>query len=107
VWLALALPLLAWIPGARAAAPSMDDVRAEATRGGYRLIDLEELRGKLERDPAGVLLVDTRQDWEYRTGHIPGSINFSFEPTWWSRVKNRRALKAALGADRSRTLVFY
>jgi len=88
-------------------APTMDDVRAEAVRGGYRLIDFGELRDRLEREPGRILFVDTRQDWEHRTGHIPDSINFSFEPTLWSRLKNRRALKAALGADTSRTLVFY
>jgi len=107
VWLALALPLLAGARDARAAAPSMDGVRAEAVRGGYRLIDLEQLRGRLEREPGRLLLVDTRQDWEHRTGHIPDSINFSFEPTWWSRLKNRRALAAALGGDTSRPIVFY
>ena len=107
--IALIIPLLVVKPGAlvAAGAPTMEDVRAEASRGGYRLIDLGELRGRLEREPGRVLLVDTRQDWEFRTGHIPDSINFSFEPTRWSRLKNRWALKAALGADTSRPLVFY
>ena len=88
-------------------APTIDNVRAEAVRGGYRLIDFKELRGRLEREPGRILLVDTRQDWEHRTGHIPASINFSFEPTLWARLKNRRALREALGADTSRPLVFY
>lgn len=90
-----------------AGAPTIDDVRAEAAGGGYHLINLEELRGRLDREPGRVLLVDTRQDWEHRTGHIPGSINFSFEPTRWSRLRNRWALKEALGADKARPLVFY
>ncbi len=103
------IPALFWTPEAfsAAGAPTMEDVRVEAVRGGYQLIDLGELRGMLKRGPGRILLVDTRQDWEYRTGHIPGSINFSFEPTRWSRLKNRWALKAALGADKSRPLVFY
>ena len=92
---------------ASASAPTLEDVRAEAGRGGYRLIDFGELRGRLEREPRRLLLVDTRQDWEYRTGHIPDSINFSFEPTRWSRLKNRWALAKALGGDKSRPLVFY
>jgi 3-mercaptopyruvate sulfurtransferase SseA len=92
---------------ASAGAPSLEYVRAEAARGGYRLIDLAGLRERLERDPGRILLFDTRQDWEYRTGHIPGAINFSFEPTRWSRLKNRGALREALGADKSRPLVFY
>ena len=90
-----------------AGAPSMEDVRAEAVRGGYKLIDFGELRGRLEREPGRLLLVDTRQDWEHRTGHIPDSINFSFEPTLWSRLKNRWALREALGAETTRPLVFY
>jgi hypothetical protein len=88
-------------------APTMDDVRAEATRGGYRLIDLQVLQDLLDREPGRVLLVDTRQDWEYRTGHIPGSVNYSFEPTRWSRLKNRFTMGKTLGADKSRPLVFY
>ena len=106
---ALAIPVLLWRPAglSAAGAPMMEDVRAEAARGGYRLIDLGELRGRLEREPGRIFLVDTRQDWEYRTGHIPGSINFSFEPTRWSRLKNRWALAKALGADKSRPVVFY
>jgi len=110
---ALAIALLMAVPfrtqaaHASAGAPTMEDVRAEAFRGGYRLIDLGELRGRLEREPGRLLLVDTRQDWEHRTGHIPDSINFSFEPTRWSRLKNRWALARALGADKSRPIVFY
>jgi len=105
----LLIPVLFQPPDAHssAGAPTMEDVRAEAARGGYRLIDFAELRGRLEREPGRLLLVDTRQDWEHRTGSIPDSINFSFEPTRWSRLKNRWALKKALGADTTRPLVFY
>lgn len=92
---------------ASAGAPTMEDVRADAGRGGYRLIDFGELRGRLEREPGRLLLIDTRQDWEHRTGSIPDSINFSFEPTRWSRLMNRRALREALGVDKTRPLVFF
>jgi len=109
LWITLLLPtvLLPRTAFASPGAPLMEDVRAEAVRGGYRLIDLGELRERLEREPGRILLIDTRQDWEYRTGHIPNSINFSFEPTGWSRLKNRWALAKALGADTSRPIVFY
>jgi hypothetical protein len=105
----LLIPVLFQTPDAHpsAGAPTREDVRTEAVRGGYRLIDFAELRGRLEREPGRLLLVDTRQDWEHRTGSIPDSINFSFEPTRWSRLKNRWALKEALGADTTRPLVFY
>ena len=85
----------------------MEDLRAEAARGGYRLIELGELRGLIQREPGRLLLVDTRQDWEYRTGHLPNAINFPFELTTWSRLKNRWALRKELGADLTRPLVFY
>ena len=105
----LLIPVLFQPPDAlsSAGAPTMEDVRAEAVRGGYRLIDFAELRDRLVREPGRLLLVDTRQDWEHRTGSIPDSINFSFEPTRWSRLKNRWALKEALGADKTRPLVFF
>ena len=90
-----------------ASAPSLEDVRAEAVQGGYRLIDLGELRERLEREPGRLLLVDTREDWEYRTGHIPDAINFSFEPTTWAGLTNLWPLRETLGVDRTRPLVFY
>ncbi|MDF1578038.1 MAG: rhodanese-like domain-containing protein [Desulfurivibrionaceae bacterium] len=56
-------------------------VRQEAERGGYRLITTDDLWNLVQQDPDGVLLVDTRQDWEYAAGHIEGAVNFSMEPT--------------------------
>jgi rhodanese-related sulfurtransferase len=54
-----------------------------------------------------MLLVDTRQEWEYRTGHIKGALNFPMEPTWMSRWRNKGALENFLGPDKERYLVFY
>ena len=62
-----------------------EDVRAEAARGGYRLISTDELWQQYEANPESLLLVDTRQEWEYRSGHIEGALNFPMEPTWLSR----------------------
>ena len=84
-----------------------DDVIAEAKAGGYRIITTEELADRYHNDPSGSLLVDTRQDWEYRTGHIEGALNFPMEPTWWSRWRKSSDLRAFLGPDQDRTLVFY
>jgi rhodanese-related sulfurtransferase len=53
------------------------------------------------------LLVDTRQEWEYRSGHIRGATNFPIEPTWWSRWRKAGALEAVLGPDKDRLIVFY
>lgn len=84
-----------------------DDVVAEAKNGGYRLISTEELAGRYSKDPGNLLMVDTRQDWEFRTGHIKGAVNFPMEPTWWSRWRKADALAALLGADKTRPVVFY
>ena len=84
-----------------------DDARVEALNGGYRLISTDDLRRQYATDPDGVLLVDTRQEWEYRSGHIKGAINFPMEPTWLSRWRRKGDLETVLGPDRSRFIVFY
>jgi hypothetical protein len=84
-----------------------DDVLAEAKAGGYQIISTEELAEKYRTAPAGVLMVDTRQEWEYRTGHIENAGNFSMEPTWWARWSKADELEEFLGPDRDRLLVFY
>jgi hypothetical protein len=84
-----------------------DDVLAEAEAGGYQIITTEELAGRYREDRSGILLVDTRQDWEYRTGHIEDAVNFPMEPTWWARWRKAAELEAFLGPDKDRALFFY
>lgn len=84
-----------------------DDVLAEAKVGGYRLISTEELSQRYEKDAGAFLLVDTRQEWEYRTGHITGAVNFPMEPTAWTRWRRASALESFLGPDKDRPIVFY
>jgi 3-mercaptopyruvate sulfurtransferase SseA len=86
---------------------SWEDVRSEARRGGYQLISTEKLWERYKRDPNSLLLVDTRQEWEYRTGHIKGALNFPIEPTWLSRWRKKGALETFLGPDKNRLIVFY
>ena len=59
---------------------SMAQVIQEAKDGGYRLIDMESLSERFQTDRGSILLVDTRQEWEHRAGHIAGSVNFSIAP---------------------------
>jgi predicted sulfurtransferase len=84
-----------------------DDVLAEARNGGYRVISTEELGAAYAKNGDEFLLVDTRQEWEYRTGHIKGAVNFPMEPTWWSRWRKAEALKELIGPDKGRKVVFY
>lgn len=84
-----------------------EDVAAEAEKGGYRLIDTARLWELYRKKSDDLLIVDTRQEWEYRTGHIRGAVNFPMEPTWWARWRKEGALKAFLGPDKKRVVVFY
>ena len=111
----LALVLIALTAGAlwytsRAVTPkeaTWEDVLAEGTSGGYRIITTAELAELYQQDADTLLLIDTRQEWEFRTGHIAGSVNFSMEPTAWARWSKANQLEEFLGPDRERTLVFY
>jgi 3-mercaptopyruvate sulfurtransferase SseA len=94
----------------RALVPSQstwEDVLSEAKAGGYKIMTAEELADRHKNDPAQLLLVDTRQEWEYRTGHIQGALNFPLEPTWWARWRKSGDLEAFLGPDKERLIVFY
>ncbi len=84
-----------------------DDVVAEAKAGGYRIISTTELADRYRTSPTAVTMVDTRQDWEFRTGHIEGAVNFPMEPTAWARWRRAGDLEKFLGADKDHLLVFY
>ncbi len=53
------------------------DVIAEAEAGGYELISTEELAERYRKEGSELLVVDTRQEWEHRTGHIEGALNLT------------------------------
>ena len=108
--LAVALTLSGLWYAHRPSAPpvaSWQEVQAEAKGGGYRLISTAELAARARQEPQSLLLVDTRQEWEYRTGHLKGAVNFPIEPTWWGRLTARGRLAALLGPDRDKFIVFY
>jgi len=84
-----------------------EDVLTEARDGGYKLIPMEELWKHYQKDPENLLLVDTRQDWEYRTGHIKDALHFPTEPTRWARWSRQGAIEAFLGSDNNRFIIFY
>jgi len=86
---------------------SWEDVLAESRAGGYGLIKTEALWEKYQADPDSLLIVDTRQEWEFRTGHIKQAVNFPMEPTWLSRWQKKASLETFLGPDKERAIVFY
>lgn len=83
------------------------DLQAQAEKGGYRLIDINTLWDRYQDNQGDLLLVDTRQDWEYHSGHIKGARLFSMEPTWLARLTQKGALEQFLGPDKTKTIVFY
>lgn len=84
-----------------------EEVLQEADAGGYQIITTEELADRMKESPSSPILIDTRQEWEYRTGHMQGATNFPMEPTWWSRWRKANDLEDFLGTDKDRFLVFY
>lgn len=82
-------------------------VELEAEKGKYNLIEIERLWELYQDDSKNVLLIDTRQEWEFRTGHISDAVHFSMEPTWFSRLIHRYALAQKLGTDKDLILIFY
>ena len=84
-----------------------EDVLSEAKTGGYQIMTTEELAERYQIDSSKLLLVDTRQEWEYRTGHIRGALHFPMEPTWCARWRKARILENFLGPDKERLIVFY
>ncbi|MBT3386715.1 MAG: rhodanese-like domain-containing protein [Desulfobacula sp.] len=86
---------------------SWADVVAESRTGGYSLIKTDELWKKYQKGPENLLIIDTRQEWEFRTGHIKQAVNFPIEPTWLSRWQKKTPLEKFLGPDKNRTIVFY
>jgi hypothetical protein len=87
--------------------PSWEEMLAEAEAGGYRLINTWELAALERDDTVPTLLVDTRRTRDYRSGHIPGAVNFHLITTWWGKLLARRSFARLLGTDRDRILVFY
>ena len=86
---------------------SMAQVKQEAEIAGYRLIDIKALWNLYQSNREKILLVDTRQEWEHRAGHIAESVHFPMETTWWDRWQKKNELKAFLGPDREKSIVFY
>jgi 3-mercaptopyruvate sulfurtransferase SseA len=107
VSLTIGLSWYAHRPSPPAKEATWAEVQAQANRGGYQLITTQELAHLYQRGADQLIIVDTRQDWEYRTGHIKGSVNVPLEPTRWGEWRSQGVLAKLLGPDKDRTIIFY
>jgi rhodanese-related sulfurtransferase len=84
-------------------------VQEEARRGNYQLISPETVRDRFVKEPGLLLLVDTRQEWEYQREHIQGAVNLPVTPSWWTQYSPwaRAKMKKFLGPDKKRQVIFY
>lgn len=81
----------------------------EVSRGGYKIIGTEELKGLVDQN-RNMLLVDTMPyEDSYKKQHIPGAVNFVFPIPELDSLdeKTRAEFEKLLGADRDRLIVFY
>jgi len=90
-------------------AQALAQVQAEAKRGNYQLISPETIKDQFVKEPGSLLLVDTRQGWEYQGEHIKGAVSLPVTPTWWTQYSPwvRGEMKKLLGPDKKRQVVFY
>ena len=116
-WKRLWLPLLAivvtvgalWFTN-RAVTPTEPtriDVVAEASEGGHRIMNTNQLRPLYEANSRSILLVNDRHDWEFAMGHTKGAVNLPHEPTSWSGWPKKGKLAAVLGPDKNRSMDYY
>ena len=88
---------------------ALAQVQEEARRGNYQLVSPEVIRDRFLKDPNALLLVDTRQEWEYQREHIEQAVNLPVEPTWWTQYSpwSRSAMRKLLGPDKKHQVIFY
>ena len=83
-------------------------VAAEAEREGYSLITLDDLKGLYESEQP-FLIVDTRTEYEFNDGHLPGAVNLEFDLGDKLRLEpeKKAAFLKLLGTDKNRKIIIY
>ena len=81
---------------------------AEAQRDGYTLTTPEEIQS-LYASGTSYSIVDVRPDYEFKTGHLPGAINFEIDLGDRLDLKPQKAaaFRKVLGMDKDRQIVIY
>ena len=85
-----------------------EQAEAEARRGGYHLITLDELES-LYQSGKDFKILDVRPDYEYKRAHLPKASNLEFhlgERLTLDPAK-RKEFEKLLGSNKDRTIVIY
>jgi len=81
----------------------------EVARGGYKVVDTEELKVWIDQKKA-MLLVDTMPlEDSYKKNHIPGALQMEFPIPEMTQIddKKKADLEKLLGPEKNRLVVFY
>jgi rhodanese-related sulfurtransferase len=81
----------------------------EVTRGGYKIVATEELKGWVDQKK-DMLLVDTMPfEDSYKKQHIPGAVNFVLPIPEMTQMddKTKAEFEKLLGPNKDRLIVFY
>ena len=89
-------------------AQALAQVQEEARKGNYRLIAPETIKSQFLKNPSSLLLVDTRQEWEYQREYIQNAVNLPVTRSWWTQYSPlaRSEMKKLLGPDKEHHVVF-
>ncbi|MBO2902736.1 rhodanese-like domain-containing protein [Aeromonas dhakensis] len=88
----------------------------ETQQGGYQLLTVAELKTRMDKGEALVIIDTMPFEDSYKKEHIPGARNFAFVKEArsgddWSQIVEGSGtpeqLLALLGADKTRPVVFY
>ena len=85
-----------------------EQAEAEARRGGYGLLTLDELES-LYQSGKDFIILDVRPDYEYKRAHLPKAANLEFhlgERLTLDPAKQKE-FEALLGPNKDRTIVIY
>lgn len=81
----------------------------EAQIESYSLITTGDLKKLYKSEKQSFLVVDVRTSYEHAEGHLPGAVNFEFDPGDKLQLKpgKKEAFLKLLGPDKDRKIVFY
>jgi rhodanese-related sulfurtransferase len=86
----------------------------EVERGGYKIVDTDELKAWMEQNKDMVIVDTMPYEASYKKNHVPGAVQFLFPipdmNTWdtgETAGKTKEEYKKLLGQNKNKTIVVY